>query len=168
MAPRTPAFITASVTALAAAVVIAAPAAAAPEAPPVDPAPPPTVGIGNALAQNGSAQSGPFGLPDMSAYAPMLLLAQNDLPAEPGEQAAPAIPNLSAFNPAYLVGQNTEPAAPGEGTPAPGIGPGPQDPNTGRIAFLRRVHEMYEAGALKGALLGQQPPEVFESPAPAG
>lgn len=152
--------------ALAAALALATPAGAVPGADPVDPGPPAPSGIGNPLAQSGSAAAGPFGLPDLSAYATTLLLGQNAVPTAPGEQAPQAIPSLSAFNPVYLVGQNTQPAAPGEGTPAAGIGPDADDPSTGRIAFLRRVHQMYEAGELKGALLGQQPPEVFDPPAP--
>ena len=68
---------------------------------------------------------------------------------------------LSAFNPEYLLGQNLTPAAPGDGTTAPGLGPDQDSPGTGRIAFLRRLYEMYDAGALKGSLLGQQPPEQF-------
>lgn len=153
-----------------AAVTLACPRTAAAEpAPPVDtppvqttPAPaPPVSGIGNALAQSGSAPAGPLGLPDLSAYTNALILGQNPVPAAPGEAAGVAVPDLSAFSPGYLLPQNLEPAAPGAGTPAPGLGPDEDAPGTGRIAFLRRIYEMYGAGALKGALLGQQSPEEF-------
>lgn len=136
------------------------------DAPPADPGPPPAPtdlipALGSILAQSDSAPAGPLGLPDLSAYAPGLLLAQTVAPAAPGGAAGPAglaIPSLSAFTPDYLLGQNLEPAAPGAGAPAPGIGPDAEDPGTGRLAFLRRVREMYEAGQLTGALLGQVPP----------
>ena len=132
------------------------------------PAPPPGLiaNIGSVLAQSGAAPTGPLGLPDLSAYAPALVLAQNQVPLPPGEPAAPAVPSLSAFTPEYLVGQNTVPAAPGEGVPAAGIGPSAEDPGTGRVAFLRRLHEMYEAGLLDGALLGQRSPEPAGPPLP--
>lgn len=134
------------------------------DAPPVEttPAPaPPVAGIGSALAQSGSAPSGPLGLPDLSAYASSLILGQNPVPAAPGESVGVAVPDLSVFNPGYLLPQNLDPAAPGAGTPAPGFGPDEDSPGTGRIAFLRRIYEMYQAGALDGALLGQQSPEEF-------
>lgn len=148
----------------AAALACAAPAAADPTQ---DPAPPPApaapfipqqTGIGNPLAQSGSQPGGVMGLPDLSAYGSNLLLAQSPDPATPG---APVVPNLSAFNPDYLLGQNLNPAAPGDGTAAPGLAPDGDIPGTGRIAFLRRIYEMYQAGDLKGALLGQQSPEQF-------
>jgi hypothetical protein len=50
---------------------------------------------------------------------------------------------------------------------APGLGPMPDDPGTGRIAFLRRLHEMYQGGALTGALLGQVPPDERDGVLPA-
>jgi hypothetical protein len=141
----------------------AEPAPPTPEPSPLPPAPmefiPPPVGIGNPLAQNGTQPAGPFGLPDLSANAGNLLLGQNAAPSAPGASPA-AVPNLSAFNPDYLLQQNLAPAAPGEGTPAPGIGPDGDNPGTGRIAFLQRLHEMYEAGSLTGALLGQAPAPV--------
>ena len=157
----------------------AAPAAAADELPPTDtgPAPAPTVvpvppptGIGNPLAQAGSAPGGPLGLPDLSGYETNLILGQSPVPSAPGTPAPAALPNLSAFNPEYLLAQNQAPAPPGEGVIAPGLGPMPDDPGTGRIAFLRRLHEMYQGGALTGALLGQVPPdernEVLPAPEP--
>jgi hypothetical protein len=147
--------------------------AAPPDEQPVDPAPaapggliPPLAAISTVLGQSGSEPAGPLGLPDLSAYAPSLLLAQNSEPAPAGPpgETAPAgppgqvtLPSLSAFNPGYLVPLNLIPASPGQGEPAPGIGPSAEDPSTGRIAFLRRLHEMYEAGLLDGALLGQRP-----------
>lgn len=146
--------------------VCAAPAAATDEPPPADPLPappvttvpvPPLAGIGSALSQAGSAPAGPFGLPDLSGYETNLILGQNPVPAAPGTPAPAALPSLSAFNPEYLLAQNQAPAAPGEGVIAPGIGPMPDDPGTGRIAFLRRLHEMYQNDALTGALLGQVP-----------
>ena len=162
--------------ALTAFVVTAAPAAAAPtDEPPTDPssAPPtptgwipPAASIGNILAQNGSTPAGPLGLPDLSAYAPNLVLGQNPTPAAPGAVDPAVIPNLSAFNAGYLLPQNLKPAAPGEGTSAPGIGPNQDSPSAGRIAFLRRLHEMYQAGELRGAFLGQLPKEQLGEPLP--
>lgn len=136
----------------------------APAPPPPQPPPPPPpdgllAGIGSALGQTGSTPSGPLGLPDLSGLGPALLLAQNPLPTEPGVPAPGAIPSLSAFDPGYLLPLNIDPAAPGEGEPAPGIGPNADSPGTGRLAFLQRLREMYATGQLRGALLGQQPPE---------
>lgn len=144
----------------------------APTLPAPPPAPatgliPPLSAIGNVLAQSGSVPAGPLGLPDLSTYAPALLLAQNPVPLAPGDSGALALPSFSAFTPDYLVGQNDEPAAPGAGTPAPGIGPTAEDPGTGRLAFLRRLHEMYEAGLLQGSLLGQRPADSAPPVPPA-
>ncbi len=142
------------------------PAVADPAPPPTEPIPAPPefipqqTGIGNPLAQSGSP-TGPLGLPDLSAYGPTMLLGQNTAPAAPGDPAAVAVPSLNAFNPEYLLGQNLAPAAPGAGSPAPGLSPDQDIPGTGRIAFLRRLYEMYQGGALKGSLLGQQSPEEF-------
>ena len=155
--------------------VWAAPAAATDEPPPAEPGPPaptttvpvpPLAGIGTALAQAGSAPTGPFGLPDLSGYETNLILGQNPVPAAPGTPDPAALPSLSAFNPEYLLAQNQAPAAPGEGMIAAGIGPMPDDPGTGRIAFLRRLHEMYQDGALTGALLGQAPLDPLGEPIP--
>ena len=123
---------------------------------------PPIATIGSLLAQSGTDPAGPLGLPELPGYA--VLLGQNTVPVAPGDVGPATIPNLNAYNPEYLLGQNVTPAAPGEGMAAPGIGPSPDSPGTGRVAFLRRLHEMYQAGLLTGALLGQNPPE----PAPAG
>ena len=147
-----------------------APTAVAEPPPPPAPQPPPgpsillpTAGIGNALAQRDQTPSGPFGLPDLSAVGPGLLLGQASEPSPPGAPAA-EVPPLNALSPLYLNLLNAEPAAPGEGVPAPGIGPSPEDPGTGRIAFLRRLHEMYQAGLLDGALLGQLPKDAAGQP----
>lgn len=165
-----------AIAALAAAAVSFAPfAAAAPEQPAPVPVPPPAPpaaptglfpAIGSVLAQSDGAPTGPLGLPDLAGLGPALVLGQNAVPAAPGEPGGPvSIPNLNAFNPDALVPLNLDPAAPGEGQPAPGIGPSPEDPGTGRIAFLRRLHEMYEAGLLRGALLGQaEPGEIPTAP----
>lgn len=126
----------------------------------VPPAPPPN-GIGNTLAQSGDAPTGPLGLPDLSAVAPGVLLGQNPVPAAPGTTDPATLPPFVAFDPNYLLPLYVDPSAPGQGTLAPGIGPTPDDPSSGRIAFLRRLHEMYGAGELRGALLGQQSPEEF-------
>lgn len=159
-----------AIAAASAALVFAAPAPAAPDQPTPPPAPPapgigfipPPSGIGNVLGQSGDQPGGLLGLPDLSAYGPNLLLGQNPGPVAAGVPAgAPVIPNLSAFNPDYLLSQNQVPAAPGEGTVVPGLAPDRDIPGTGRIAFLRRIYEMYQAGALKGSLLGQQSPEEF-------
>lgn len=148
------------------------PAGAAPSDEPSPPPPPPTTGlipplasIGTVLGQTDSAPAGPLGMPDLAAYAPGLLLAQSPDPSVPGQPGPLALPELSAFNPEFLVGQNLAPAAPGEGQPAPGIGPDADDTGTGRVAFLRRIHQMYEAGLLRGALLGQVPPGTVPEPA---
>lgn len=126
--------------------------------------PPGGLSLGTILAQTGSAPTGPLGLPDMSAYGANLLLGQNVTPAAPGSDTPAGIYPLNAFRPEYLVPLNETPAAPGEGVPAPGIGPDADSPGTGRIAFLRRLHEMYQAGELTGALLGQQPLDSWETP----
>lgn len=158
-----------------AALVSAAPALADPPPPDpavVDPAAPPAgytpprSGIGNVLAQSDSTTSGPLGLPDLAAYAPGLLLGQNAVPSAPGAPVPVAAPDLRAFDSQYLLPQNVAPAAPGQGVPADGIGPTPQNPGTGRIAFLRRLHEMYQDGGLTGAFLGQVPPEQLGEPLP--
>ena len=130
------------------------------------PAPPLVSSIGNPLGQSGGGPTGPLGLPDLSAYGGNLLLGQNAAPAAPpapGAVTPVLLPRFSAFDPNYLVPQNLTPAIPGAGTPAPGIGPTPEDPGTGRIAFLKRLHEMYAEGELTGALLGQMSPEEFEA-----
>jgi len=169
--------LTASATAalLGAALLGATPAPAEP-GPPAPPAPVPAPpspaelipAIGNVLAQAGTQPAGPFGLPDLSGYAGNLVLGQNAAPAPPGAPVA-TVPDLRAFTPEYLLPLNTAPAAPGQGTPAPGIAPTEDIPGTGRIAFLRRLYEMYQAGDLRGALLGQLPPEQFDvEPTPGG
>ena len=157
------------------ALVCSPPAGADPPAPDpttVVPAPPPTgyvpppSGIGSALAQTDSAAAGPLGLPDLAAYAPGLLLGQNAVPSAPGAPTAVTAPDLRAFNGDYLLPQNVAPAAPGQGVTADGLGPTPQDPSTGRLAFLRRLHGMYQDGGLAGALLGQVPDEQLGEPLP--
>lgn len=169
----------AAAAALAAAPLACAVPAVADPAPPSPvpspaPAPPPPAAdllpaIGNVLAQAGDQAAGPLGMPDLSAYGTNLLLGQTAVPALPGTPAA-SVPDLNAFNPEYLLSQNLVPAPPGQGTTAPGMGPNDDIGGSGRIAFLRRFYEMYQDGALKGALLGQQSPEEFaaEPPAPAG
>ena len=138
----------------------AAPATAEPQDPPPQPPPPTSVlaGIGSVLAQSGGTPAGPLGLPALPALGPTLLLAQYPVPTAPGAPA-PAPEPLIAFDPDLLLPQNLQPAAPGAGELAPGIGPDAEHPGTGRIAFLQRLHEMYAAGQLEGALLGQRPPE---------
>lgn len=156
----------------------AAPAAAepVPPAPVPSPAPPAPAellpAIGNVLGQAGSLPAGPLGLPDLSAYGTSLLLGQTALPALPGSPAA-SVPDLQAFNPDYLLPLNLTPAAPGQGLPAAGLGPNDEIDGTGRIAFLRRIYEMYQGGALRGSLLGQVPQgelgdRVLESVGAAG
>lgn len=156
-----------------AALAWAAPAAADDvPAPAPEPAPPPGqsiippggLSLGSILAQTGSAPTGPLGLPDMSVYGANLLLGQNVTPAAPGSDTPAGIYPLNAFRSEYLVPLNETPAAPGQGVAAPGIGPDADNPGTGRIAFLRRLHEMYQAGELTGALLGQQPLDSWETP----
>lgn len=157
-------------------VVTAAPAVAEPvDDQPTDPSPapaaptgfiPPVASFGNILGQTGSDPAGPLGIPDLSAYAPNLVLGQNPVPAAPGTADPAVIPNLSAFNVGYLLPQNLKPAAPGLGTLAPGIGPDKDNPGSGRIAFLRRLHEMYQEGELTGAFLGQLPKDQLGEPLP--
>lgn len=152
----------------AAALMLAWPAAAddapppAPEPPPQSIIPPGGIPFGSILAQTGSTSSGLFGMPDLSAYGANLLLGQNTAPSAPGEGIAGIYP-LNAFRSEYLVPQNVTPAAPGQGVPAPGIGPDADNPGTGRIAFLKRLHAMYAAGELDGALLGQRPLDAWET-----
>ncbi|HPX36885.1 MAG TPA: hypothetical protein PLH92_06050 [Mycobacterium sp.] len=121
--------------------------------------------LGNVLAQSGSEKAGLFGLPDISAHGGDLLLAQNTAPAAPGGGQVAGIYPLDAFQSNYLLPQYETPAVLGQGTPAPGIGPDADIPGTGRIAFLRRLHEMYAAGDLKGSLLGQMPASAWDPPA---
>lgn len=137
------------------------------EAPPPPPAyVPPNATVGSVLGQDGAPSVGPLGLPDLSAYAPGLLLGQNPIPSPPGAPGAVATPDLHAFNNQYLLPQNVTPAAPGQGVAAVGIGPTADQPGTGRLAFLRRLHAMYQGGALDGSLLGQVPYEQLGEPLP--
>ena len=147
------------------AALIGSPSAAADPAP-GDPPVPPNATIGSVLAQSGAPSAGPVGLPDLSAYAPGLLLGQNPVPSPPGPPPAVATPDLHAFNNQYLLPQNVAPAAPGQGEPDNGIGPTAEQPGTGRLAFLSRLHAMYSEGALDGALLGQVPYEQLGEPLP--
>lgn len=167
---------------LAGALALAAPAAADPEQPTDQPPAaatsqgmiPPLSAFGSILGQRDAAAAGPLGLPDLSGSGPALLLGQNPVPSAPGTPTQAVVPSLSAFNGDYLLGQNLTPAAPGEGAAAPGMAPDSDSPGTGRIAFLRRLHEMYGAGELKGALLSQNPkdelgqPVLPVEPTPAG
>jgi len=141
------------------------PATVVPAPPPAGYVPPPS-GIGSVLAQSDSNPMGPLGLPDLAAYAPGLLLGQNAAPSAPGAATDVAAPDLHAFNGDYLLPQNVAPAAPGQGVAGDGIGPTPQDPGTGRLAFLRRLHGMYQDGGLTGAFLGQVPDEQLGEPLP--
>ncbi len=151
--------------------LLGSPCAAAdpgPELPPPPPAPvvAPNATVGSVLAQSGAPAVGPVGLPDLAGYAPGLLLGQNPVPSPPGAPGTVVTPNLQAFNDQYLVPQNVVPAAPGEGQPDIGIGPSADQPGTGRLDFVRRLHEMYQAGALDGALLGQVPYQQLGEPLP--
>jgi hypothetical protein len=149
---------------------MADPAPPPPPPAPVAPAPAPTElipAIGNVLAQTGDQPTGPLGLPDLSAYGTNLLLGQTAQPALPGAPAA-TVPDLNAFNLEYLLSQNAAPAAPGEGTPAAGLAPNDDIGGTGRVAFLRRIYEMYQSGGLKGSFLGQQPADQFTVEPPPG
>jgi len=156
--------------AAASAALLGSPSAAADPAPSDPPPPPallpPNATVGSVLAQSGAPSAGPLGLPDLSAYAPGLLLGQNPVPSAPGAPNTVATPDLHAFNNDYLLPQNVSPAAPGAGEPDIGIGPTADQPGTGRLAFLRRLHAMYTDGALDGALLGQVPYEQLGEPLP--
>jgi hypothetical protein len=171
---RNPVRLALTIAGLVVALTCAAPAVADPpqDPVPVDPVPPPAgyvppiSGIGSALAQSDSTPLGPLGLPDLAAYTPGLLLGQNAVPSAPGAPATVAAPDLRAFNGGYLLPQNVAPAAPGQGVPADGFGPTPQDPGTGRLAFLRRLHGMYQDGGLAGAFLGQVPDQQLGEPLP--
>ncbi len=142
-----------------------------PPAPGIDPAPPAPMGlippistIGGLLGQTGIEPAGPLGLPDLATYGNALVLGQNLVPSVPGAAEQAVTPSLQVFTDEYLVPLNLVPAAPGEGSPAPGIGPNADIPGAGRIAMLRRLHEMYQAGNLTGALLGQLPKDEFGQP----
>ena len=136
--------------------------------PPAPPAPmgliPPISTIGGLLAQTGIEPAGPLGLPDLATYGNALVLGQNLVPSVPGTAEQAVTPSLQVFTDEYLVPLNLVPAAPGEGSPAPGIGPNADIPGAGRIAMLRRLREMYQAGNLTGALLGQLPKDEFGQP----
>ncbi len=142
-----------------------------PPAPGIDPQPPAPMGlippistIGGLLGQTGIEPAGPLGLPDLATYGNALVLGQNLVPSIPGTAEQAVTPSLEVFTDEYLVPLNLVPAAPGEGSPAPGIGPNADIPGSGRIAMLRRLHEMYQAGNLTGALLGQLPKDEFGQP----
>lgn len=142
-----------------------------PPAPGIDPPPPAPMGlippistIGGLLGQTGIEPAGPLGLPDLATYGNALVLGQNLVPSVPGTAEQAVTPSLEVFTDEYLVPLNLVPAAPGEGSPAPGIGPNADIPGSGRIAMLRRLHEMYQAGNLTGALLGQLPKDEFGQP----
>ena len=142
-----------------------------PPVPGIDPAPPAPMGlippistIGGLLAQTGIEPDGPLGLPDLATYGNALVLGQNLVPSVPGTAEQAVTPSLQVFTDEYLVPLNLVPAAPGEGSPAPGIGPNADIPGAGRIAMLRRLREMYQAGNLTGALLGQLPKDEFGQP----
>jgi hypothetical protein len=120
--------------------------------------------IGNPLSQVGS-DGGLLGIPNLPVTD--LLLGQRPPAPGPGvSPAAPVIPSLNGANPDYLLKLNVAPAAPGEGELAPGLGPNDEIGGMGRIALLRRIYAMYDAGLLKGALLGQNPPGVLPAPNP--
>ena len=125
---------------------------------------PPISTIGGLLGQTGIEPAGPLGLPDLATYGNALVLGQNLVPSIPGTAEQAVTPSLEVFTDEYLVPLNLVPAAPGEGSPAPGIGPNADIPGAGRIAMLRRLHEMYQAGNLTGALLGQLPKDEFGQP----
>lgn len=158
-------------------VLCAGPAAADDTAPPPAPLPaeaaPPTqqtivppdfmTSLGNVLGQRGSEKAGVLGLPDISSHGGDFLLAQNQAPAAPGAGALAGTYPFNAWESSYLLPQTETPSLPGQGTLAPGIGPTADNPGNGRIAFLRRLHQMYAAGELKGAGLGQMSPEEFEA-----
>ena len=142
-----------------------------PPAPGSDPAPPAPMGLippsstsGGLRGQTGIEPAGPLGLPDLATYGNALVLGQNLVPSVPGTAEQAVTPSLQVFTDEYLVPLNLVPAAPGEGSPAPGIGPNADIPGAGRIAMLRRLHEMYQAGNLTGALLGQLPKDEFGQP----
>lgn len=142
-----------------------------PPAPGIEPAPPAPMGlippistIGGLLGQTGIEPAGPLGLPDLATYGNALVLGQNLVPSVPGTAEQAVTPSLQVFTDEYLVPLNLVPAAPGEGSPAPGIGPNADIPGAGRIAMLRRLREMYQAGNLTGALLGQLPKDEFGQP----
>jgi len=147
-------------------------AEALPVPPPgIDPTPPAPMGlippistISGLLGQTGIEPAGPLGLPDLATYGNALVLGQNLVPSVPGAGEQAVTPSLEAFTDEYLVPLNLVPAAPGEGSPAPGIGPNADIPGAGRIAMLRRLREMYQAGNLTGALLGQLPTDEFGQP----
>ena len=137
----------------------------APPAPPIGLTPPPAA-VGNVLAQNGSEPAGPLGLPDLSAHSLELLLGQNAAPAPPGTDVPVLAPDLRAFNNQYLLPQNVTPAAPGQSDPDVGIGSDDSNAVAGRLDLLKRLHAMYQAGDLDGALLGQRPAEQLGEPLP--
>jgi|KBSSwiStaDraftv2_1062776.scaffolds.fasta_scaffold12233_2 hypothetical protein len=116
------------------------------------------------LAQSNDTSPGIAGLPDLSALGDQLLLGQTSVPALPG--AGPAgIPIPNALNNSYLLPQNVKPAAPGDGQIF-GVEPGQENADIKRRDYLHRLYEMYQAGGLEGALLGQRPRDQLDQPLP--
>jgi len=165
------------------ALALSATAAADPPPPPIDPAvplplpidpavplPPPAQApppppLRQPLAQNGQPGGGPAGMPNMGALVPDLLLSQNATPAAPGDAPA-APPPLDAMNNNYLLPQNAAPAAPGQGEVS-GLAPGAENSDASGIEYLKRLHEAYQQGGLRGIMLGQMPNGHQGEPLPA-
>jgi hypothetical protein len=113
----------------------------------------------NVLAQNGQDSAGPgsLGAPPISGLDQSTVLAQNPLPTAPGPNPG-VVPDLNPFNNAYGIGQCDVPSAPGKCDQF-GVAPGDENADITRRRWFGRYIDMYRAGMLKGALLGQMPQE---------
>lgn len=90
------------------------------------------------------------------------LLGQHAVPSAPGGPAG-LPPNLAGVTGGNLLPQYPEPSAPGQGEIF-GVVPGTEHEvlSTGELAKL--LLDLYGAGYLRGALLGQLPHEQFGAP----
>jgi hypothetical protein len=101
----------------------------------------------------------------INATDPTVLLGQRPDAANP--DAPPLGPlNLNPLNNANLLPQNLIPSAPGEGTMV-GVPRGQESENTTFRGLLSRLSDMFHAGDLAGAGLGQRPPSELTGPPPA-
>lgn len=91
------------------------------------------------------------------------LLEQHAVPSAPGGLSG-VPPDLSGVTNGNLLPQNIEPSAPGQGQIF-GVAPGTEKDvlSTGELA--KQLWDLYRAGYLRGALLGQTPREQFGLPA---
>ncbi|MGD9619643.1 MAG: hypothetical protein AB7G47_05555 [Mycolicibacterium sp.] len=126
-------------------------------------APPMPASVLFPLAQQGAPATvgGLPGLPDLTGRTPNeFVLAQAPVPGGPA-----VVPSLNALNNQYLLPQHLVPSAPGQGEVF-GVSPGQENAASGRIDYLKRLYDTYQAGGLEGGLLGQRPLEEIGMPLP--